>query len=59
MNERLIDKIDRIAKEAGIKEVTPSIRLFALLIRKDQCDTIDKLLLSKEIRDNISELRND
>jgi hypothetical protein len=56
MNERLIDRIYRIAKEAGIKEVTPSICLFAVLIRKDQRDTIDKLLLSKEIRDKIESI---
>jgi hypothetical protein len=35
MTERLIEKIDRLANEAGIKEVTPEIRRFAMLVRKD------------------------
>jgi len=32
MTERLIEQIDRLAAEAGIKEVTPEIRMFAWLI---------------------------
>ena len=35
MTERLIEKIDRLANEAGIKEVTPEIRRFAMLVRQD------------------------
>jgi len=35
MTERLIDKIDRLAAEAGIKDVTPALRKFALLVRED------------------------
>lgn len=35
MIERLIEKIDRLANEAGIKEVTPEIRRFAMLVRED------------------------
>jgi hypothetical protein len=33
MTERLIAQIDRLAAEAGIKEVTPEIRKFAWAIR--------------------------
>jgi hypothetical protein len=32
MTERLIEKIDRFAAEANIKEVTPEIRMFAWLV---------------------------
>lgn len=35
MTERLIEKIDRLATEAGIKDVTPTLRKFALLVRED------------------------
>jgi hypothetical protein len=35
MTERLIEKLDRLAAEAGIKEVTPELRRFALLVRAD------------------------
>jgi len=35
MTERLIEKLDRLANEAGIKDVTPEIRKFALLVRAD------------------------
>jgi hypothetical protein len=35
MTERLIEKIDRLANAAGIKEVTPEIRRFAMLVRED------------------------
>ncbi len=35
MTERLIEKIDRLADEAGIKRVTPEIRRFAMLVRED------------------------
>jgi len=35
MTERLIEKIDRLANEADIKEVTPEIRRFAMLVRQD------------------------
>jgi hypothetical protein len=31
----LIEKLDRLAAEAGIKEVTPELRRFALLVRAD------------------------
>ena len=35
MTERLIEKLDRLATEAGIQEITPEIRKFALLVRED------------------------
>lgn len=35
MTERLIDKLDRLGAEAEIKEVTPEIRRFAMLVRQD------------------------
>jgi hypothetical protein len=35
MTERLIDKLDRLGAEAGIAEMTPEIRRFALLVRGD------------------------
>jgi hypothetical protein len=35
MTERLIDKLDRLGAEAGIAEMTPEIRRFALLVRSD------------------------
>ena len=35
MTERLIEKLDRLATEAGIDAITPEIRRFALLVRKD------------------------
>jgi hypothetical protein len=35
MTERLIEKFDRLAAEAGIKDVTPEIRRFAVLVRQD------------------------
>ena len=60
MNERLFDRIDRLARESGIKEVTPAIRRFALSNRKDQCDTIEKMLLPKDTVDAIaSYLKNE
>ena len=36
-NERLIEKLDRMGKEAGIPAMTPEIRRFALLVREDMC----------------------
>jgi len=60
MNERLFDKIDRLARESGIKEVTPAIRRFAFAIRKDQCDTIEKMLGPKDKIDAmVSILKNE
>jgi len=35
MTERLIEKLDRFGAEAGIKEMTPEIRRFAMLVRND------------------------
>jgi hypothetical protein len=35
MTERLIEKLDRLGAEAEIKEVTPEIRRFAMLVRQD------------------------
>ena len=35
MTERIIDKLDRLGAEAEIKEMTPEIRRFALLVRQD------------------------
>ena len=35
MTERLIEKLDRLGVEAEIKEMTPEIRRFALLVRQD------------------------
>jgi hypothetical protein len=35
MSERLIEKLDRFGAEAGIKEMTPEIRRFAMLVRND------------------------
>jgi hypothetical protein len=35
MTERLIEKLDRLGIEAEIKEMTPEIRRFALLVRQD------------------------
>jgi hypothetical protein len=35
MTERLIDKLDRLGAEAEIKEMTPEIRMFAMLVRQD------------------------
>lgn len=35
MTERLIEKIDRLATEAGVTAVTPELRRFALLVRAD------------------------
>ena len=35
MTERIIDKLDRLGVEAEIKEMTPEIRRFALLVRQD------------------------
>ena len=35
MSERLIQKLDRIGAEAGIKQMTPEIYNFAMLVRAD------------------------
>ena len=35
MTERLIEKLDRFGAEAGVKEMTPEIRRFAMLVRND------------------------
>jgi hypothetical protein len=35
MTERLIEKLDRFGVEAEIKEMTPEIRRFAMLVRND------------------------
>jgi hypothetical protein len=35
MGERLIPKLDRLGAEAGIKQMTPEIYNFALLVRAD------------------------
>jgi len=35
MAERLIEKLDRLGAEAGINEMTPEIRRFALLVAQD------------------------
>ena len=35
MSERLIPKLDRIGAEAGIKQMTPEIYNFAMLVRAD------------------------
>lgn len=35
MGERLIPKLDRIGAEAGIKQMTPEIYNFAMLVRAD------------------------
>jgi hypothetical protein len=35
MTERLIDKLDRLGAVAEIREMTPEIRRFAMLVRQD------------------------
>jgi hypothetical protein len=35
MTERLIEKLDRLGAEAGINEMTPKMRRFALLVAQD------------------------
>jgi hypothetical protein len=35
MSERLIEKLDRFGVEAEIKEMTPEIRRFAMIVRND------------------------
>ena len=35
MDERLIPKLDRLGAEAGIKQMTPEIYNFAMLVRAD------------------------
>ena len=35
MTERLIEKLDRLGAEAGIKQMTPEVYRFALDVRKD------------------------
>jgi len=35
MGERLIEKLDRLGAEAGIKQMTPEVYRFALDVRKD------------------------
>jgi uncharacterized protein YeaC (DUF1315 family) len=35
MGERLVPKLDRLGAEAGIKQMTPEIYNFALLVRAD------------------------
>jgi hypothetical protein len=35
MAERLIEKLDRLGTEAGIKQMTPEVYRFALDVRKD------------------------
>ena len=35
MTERLIEKLDRFGVEAEIKEMTPEIRRFAMIVRND------------------------
>lgn len=35
MSERLIPKLDRLGAEAGIKQMTPEIYKFAMLVRAD------------------------
>jgi hypothetical protein len=35
MAERLLEKLDRIGAEAGIKQMTPEVYRFALDVRKD------------------------
>lgn len=40
MSENIIDKIDRLGREAGIQTMTPEVRRFALLIRADMLKTM-------------------
>ena len=35
MTERIFERLDRLGAEAGITEMTPALRRFALLVRKD------------------------
>ena len=35
MTERIFEKLDRLGAEAGITEMTPALRWFALLVRND------------------------
>ena len=42
MTERLIEKIDRLGAEAGIKEMTPEIRQFAMLVSQDMVKKWDE-----------------
>ena len=53
MSERLIEKIDRLGAEAGIKEITPEIRRFALLVRQDTVAWHNKLEAVGAINDTI------
>ena len=42
MTERLIAKLDRLANEAGIKDVTPEIYRFAQLLNDDKLKQWDE-----------------
>jgi hypothetical protein len=55
MGERLIEKLDRLGAEAGIKQMTPEVYRFALDVRKDLVAEWPKRpwvgLTDEEIRD--------
>jgi hypothetical protein len=55
MAERLIEKLDRLGAEAGIKQMTPEVYRFALDVRKDLVAEWPKRswvgLTDEEIRD--------
>lgn len=42
MTERLLEKLDRLAAEAGIKNVTPEIYRFAQLLNDDKLKQWDE-----------------
>jgi hypothetical protein len=62
MTERLIEKLDRLGAEAGIKKMTPEIRQFSWLVSQDMLkhwDARDKtrvLQIIKELRPAIAPL---
>jgi hypothetical protein len=59
MAERLIEKLDRLGAEAGIKQMTPEVYRFALDVRKDLVSEWPKRpwvgLTDEEIEDAIDD----
>ena len=48
MSENILDKIDRLGKEAGIQVMTTEIRRFALLVRADMLKEWKKEMQAEE-----------
>ena len=58
MTERLMAKLDRLGAEAGIKQMTPELCKFSMLVRADVVAQWDSTLTKKEVLEKL-EKNND